>query len=678
MSGASHSQVLWAIPVLIAVGLLALPAHAKYSGGTGEPNDPYRIATAADLIALSEDPNDYDEHFILTADIDLSAYDGRDGRPAFHGIAPDTDLDKLYYQGIAFTGVFDGGGHKLSHLTITGNSYLALFGELASTAVIRNLGIEDANVTGSGDFIAPLAAESRGAITRCYSTGVVNGTGKAQERAYNIAGLIASNFGDVTSCHSTAAVTGGTYVGGFAGSNWGIVTGCYSTGSVRGGGSIGGLIGENLSIVDRCYAVGTVTGETCVGGLVGENYQGYVTNCWSSGAVGGNWHVGGLIGQNGDYTEAGKLAAMSQCYSTGEVKGQSNVGGLVGTNLAAVASSFWDSQASGQTTSAGGTGKTTAEMQMIQTFLEAGWDFVGETGNGTEDIWWINKGKDYPKLSWQGVAGIVFVSIPADTFEMGDHDGVAGGGATPVHAVTLDGFQMSKYETTNAQYAEYLNAAMADGLIQVVNGMVYASSDANLAKPYCDTCDSSPYSQIEYGRGRFGVRGRDGKPMSSHPMARLTWYGAKAFCDYYGCRLPTEAEWEYAAHGGYHDPYYLFPWGTNSIDCSMANCKINGNFCNPLGLTSWPYTTPVGYYGPQGAYGLCDMSGNLWEWCQDWHDAAYYSVSPARNPTGPATGTYRVLRGGAWDVEGRSCEVVGRCVGDPLVRGHVTGFRVCR
>jgi formylglycine-generating enzyme required for sulfatase activity len=317
-------------------------------------------------------------------------------------------------------------------------------------------------------------------------------------------------------------------------------------------------------------------------------------------------------------------------------------------------------------------------MQTARTFLDAGWDFAGETANGTENIWWINEGKDYPRLRWQGPAGIVFVDIPAGTFQMGDHDGAGGGDERPVHTVTLDGFQMSKYETTNGQYAQYLNAAMADGLIQVVTGVVYASSDANLAQAYCDTYTSSPYSQIEYSQGRFTVRSRDGKAMSDHPVARVSWYGGKAFCDYYGCRLPTEAEWEYAARGGYHDPYYQYPWGSNSIACSEANCKTDSGFCNPLSLTSWPYTTPVGYYGPQGVYGLCDMSGNLWEWCQDWYDSSYYSVSPASNPTGPTGGTTRVLRGGAWDVHGDSCTVAGRSVADPLVRGQVVGFRVCR
>jgi len=224
---------------------------------------------------------------------------------------------------------------------------------------------------------------------------------------------------------------------------------------------------------------------------------------------------------------------------------------------------------------------------------------------------------------------------------------------------------------------------MADGVIQVVNGRVYASSDVNLTEPYCLTYGSHKGSLIEYSQGRFTLRSVDGTAMSDHPVVMVFWYGAKAFCDYYGYRLPTEAEWEYAARGGYHDPYYPYPWGSNTIDCTKANhfSRTSGP-CNPLNLGGFLFygSSPVGYYGPQGAYGLCDMAGNAMEWCQDWYDSTYYSVSPAANPAGPAEGTTRVLRGGAWDVDGMLyCRVAFRCGYDP--GGPINyniGFRVCR
>jgi formylglycine-generating enzyme required for sulfatase activity len=207
---------------------------------------------------------------------------------------------------------------------------------------------------------------------------------------------------------------------------------------------------------------------------------------------------------------------------------------------------------------------------------------------------------------------------------------------------------------------------------------VYASSDSSRAQPYCDTHSASSFSQIEYSQDQFTVLSRDGKAMSDHPVVRVSWYGAKAFCDYYGYRLPTEAEWEYAARGGYHDPYYRYPWGSNVIDCSKANYRNGSSYCNPLNLTFMPYTSPVGYYGAQGAYGLCDMSGNVWEWCQDWCDSGYYSRSPASNPAGPAAGTYRVLRGGSWDYIDDYCRVSFRHWNSPDRRTHYYGFRVCR
>ena len=150
------------------------------------------------------------------------------------------------------------------------------------------------------------------------------------------------------------------------------IIGCYvQGGSVSGGDRVGGLVGSNGGLIIRCYATNSVSGNDFVGGLVGYN-EGAITNC----------------------------------YSAGKVKGKINVGGMAGNgSYGTVTASFWDIQTSDQTTSAGGEGKTTAEMKTMSTFTDAGWDFAGESVNGIEDIWSICEGTNYPRLTWQIPAG---------------------------------------------------------------------------------------------------------------------------------------------------------------------------------------------------------------------------------------------------------------------------------
>jgi formylglycine-generating enzyme required for sulfatase activity len=220
---------------------------------------------------------------------------------------------------------------------------------------------------------------------------------------------------------------------------------------------------------------------------------------------------------------------------------------------------------------------------------------------------------------------------------------------------------------------------------------------------YCDTSANSSYSQIVYSDGVFTVGTKDGRDMSDDPMVQVSWYGAVAYCNWrsgeegkescynlstwdcdftkHGYRLATEAEWEYAAHGGNHSPYYRYAWG-DSIDGSKANYWDSGD---PYETGDFPWTTPVGYYDasqiPAGSdmangYGLYDMTGNLWEWCNDWYDENYYDVSPYDNPTGPASGSYRVFRGGGWGSLAAYCRVAYRLGDGPAGRYSIVGFRI--
>jgi hypothetical protein len=165
----------------------------------------------------------------------------------------------------------------------------------------------------------------------------------------------------------------------------------------------GALAAENRGgIVNQCYSTGLVKASDWHGGLIGHNYSGTISNCYSHCSVRFfppfSFYSGGIAGDNSTTD-----AVIINCYSTGKVSGVS--GGLIGENYGSVIASFWDVNTSGQTTSAGGTGKTTTQMQTQSTFTDSGWDFVWETANGPNDIWAICEGVSYPKLAWQFIAG---------------------------------------------------------------------------------------------------------------------------------------------------------------------------------------------------------------------------------------------------------------------------------
>ncbi|MBM4029416.1 MAG: protease inhibitor I42 family protein, partial [Planctomycetes bacterium] len=332
---------------------------AKYGGGRGTADDPYQIRTAEQMNAIGANPRDWDKHFMLMADIDLSGYDGKNGRPKFNLIAPVAGGMGAYYFATPFVGVLDGNGHTISHLTIAGGTYYqALFGFLHETAEVKNLGLVEVNVVASSNYVGALVGYNFAPVTRCYSTGSVTSTG------IQVGGLVGYNRGTVIQCHSTATVRGNSVIGGLVGENWGTVRACYARGAVTpsntGSGQAGGLVGGNFMTVEQCYSTGAVHGTATAGGLVGLR--------------------GGLSGRG-----EGADADTTAC--------------------------FWDTQTSGQATSAQGTGKTTDEMQTAKTFLDAGWDFVGETANGTEDTWKIAEGLDYPRLWREPYDGRVTVVL---------------------------------------------------------------------------------------------------------------------------------------------------------------------------------------------------------------------------------------------------------------------------
>jgi hypothetical protein len=185
------------------------------------------------------------------------------------------------------------------------------------------------------------------------------------------------------------------HVGSLVGVNLGNVSNSHSTGSVIGIASVGGLVGSNLGFVSNSYSTGNVTSDYGAGGLAGGN-SGTVSNSYATGSVTSERGAGGLVGTNN--------GTLINCYSVGSVTGDNDTGGLVGLNQGTVTDSFWDVQTSGQATSAGGTGKTAAQMRGITTFSGATWNIIAVTNSSVRNpayIWNIVNNTTYPFLGWQ-------------------------------------------------------------------------------------------------------------------------------------------------------------------------------------------------------------------------------------------------------------------------------------
>lgn len=248
------------------------------------------------------------------------------------------------------------------------------------------------------------------------------------------------------------------------------------------------------------------------------------------------------------------------------------------------------------------------------------------------------------------------VNIPSGTFTMGspindlyiDSDEIE-------HVVTLSAFRMSKYEITNAQYASFLNAKSID-----YKG-IYADGSYPTEKLL------SYSSNLRYKNGQWLPE----SGYENYPVTKVTWFGAAEFALYVGGSLPTEAQWEYACRAGSTTPFNTgdclsdtqanYDWSTPYSNCTNANTK------------SLHSPQQVGCYAPN-AFGLFDMHGNVWEWCNDWY--GMYSSTPQTNPTGAETGMYRVFRGGSWMDIARSCRSARRYDSSPDYGDSYLGFRL--
>lgn len=321
--------------------------------GIGTSSSPYEIATLENLLWLSETQSEWaaGKYFIQTNNIDASVSTYlNEGK----GFSPIGIYEWLNWS-VAFQGSYNGQGHLIDGLYInrTELEYNGLFGMLYGTASVKNLGVTNANITGKGGAsLVGCVYSSNVTISNCFATGTITST---TGYTGGLVELLA--YGTMNNCYSNTVVIGNSYNGSLIG-------------RVQGG------------KVYNCYAAGSVTKKA---GSASYTYTGGFAGAIDNSAI------------------------VSNCYSTASVGDGNSLGGFVASlSSATVSNCFWDTQTSGQTTSAAGTGKTTVEMQSVCTYLDADWDFADENRNGTTEIWTINPtdNNGYPALAWQGYTNV--------------------------------------------------------------------------------------------------------------------------------------------------------------------------------------------------------------------------------------------------------------------------------
>lgn len=278
--------------------------------------------------------------------------------------------------------------------------------------------------------------------------------------------------------------------------------------------------------------------------------------------------------------------------------------------------------------------------------LTTGWLIVLLVGLTNDQRWRsagssVTAGEEKPKTI-QGRDGAEMVLIPAGEFQMGYDRGEDS--EKPPHTIYVDAFYMDKYEVTNELFQKFVEQTGYQTVLEQ-KGEAYIweggwkwVKGANWRHP------EGPESNLE---GRL-----------KHPVVHITWQDAVAYAQHFGKRLPTEAEWERAARG---PKGFLFAYG-NKYDATKANVDTQG-------------TKPVGSFPPND-FGVFDLTGNVWEWCQDWFAPDFYQTSPARNPTGPAEGKCHVCRGGSWISSPEDSRVTFRNHYEPTFGNYsIIGFR---
>jgi formylglycine-generating enzyme required for sulfatase activity len=276
------------------------------------------------------------------------------------------------------------------------------------------------------------------------------------------------------------------------------------------------------------------------------------------------------------------------------------------------------------------------------------------------------------------------VPLAGGAFTMGT-DGpwaYSGDGEDPVHEVVLDAFLMDATAVTNEAFGAFVEAT---GHVTDAEKYEWSFVFAGLLPD--DFEATRAVAQTPWWRQVYGATWRTPEgPQSNvddrgdHPVVHVSWPDATAYARWTGKRLPTEAEWEYAARGGLERK--LFPWGNDLEPDGVHRMNVwQGTFPTENSVADgYRGTAPVSAYEPNG-YGLYNMTGNVWEWCADWYDASYYRVSPPANPKGPDTGENRVMRGGSYLCHASYCRryrVGARSGNGPDSSAGNLGFRCAR
>jgi filamentous hemagglutinin family protein len=309
-----------------------------------------------------------------------------------------------------FTGSFDGFGHAISNLTINRPSTynVGLFGYTGTGSTIDNVGLVDGGVNGGTEYVGGMVGQNHGTLSNSYVVSDVSGIGDS----YYVGGLVGRNAGTIINSYFDGVVNGATNVGGVVGLNEGSIKGSYSSGVVVGSNRIGGLVGVNESAIENSYSSSTVISD-----LDQDNY-------------------GGLVGIN--------VGTINNSYADGLMRvNQNQAGGLIGFNFGTVNNSYWNTESSGQTTSAGGVGLDNSQMKMQENFTSA----TTTNGNNNPDwdftsTWLFANGSSAPLLK----ALMTNVTVTADNSAK-TYDGTKFGGA---YTVTTDRFLSGDLNFTGA------------------------------------------------------------------------------------------------------------------------------------------------------------------------------------------------------------------------------------